>query len=73
MNSDRENPAQAFIAHHLAESVNRIEWDELHPDVRELWLTKAGTLLRAMYRAGFTIPQPADPDAVWASLGALPA
>ena len=64
----RENPATVFMAHHLAETVNRIPWAELHADVRDLWMDRVNDLILAMYQAGFTIPQPDDPDAVWAAL-----
>lgn len=58
----RQNPAGDFIARYLAVAVNRLPWDELHPDVRATWLAKSDGLLAAMYNAGFTVPQPGRPS-----------
>jgi hypothetical protein len=65
----RENPATGFIALVLAERLDG-PWPTLNHAARGGWLDTAGHLIRAMYDAGFTIPQPTDPDHVWAYLEA---
>ena len=67
--SQRENPATVFIAHTLAERVHG-PWASLPAFVRREWYERASDLVIDMYAAGFTIPQPEDPDAVWARLQA---
>jgi hypothetical protein len=67
--TERENPATTFIAVTLCEYVHG-DWANVPDYVRDDWTERAGHLLRAMYAAGFTIPQPDDPDRVWNELKA---
>lgn len=66
----RENPGTAFIARTLAEHVRSKPWAELDREMQTYWYSVASHLVIRMYENGFTIPQPADPDAVWAMLKA---
>lgn len=64
----RQNPAGTFIAMTLAEQATGKPWRKLSRDTQAKWVECASNLIIAMYRAGFTLPQPVDPDAVWDSL-----
>jgi hypothetical protein len=61
----RENPATLFIARTLAEHATGKPWRQIRQARRIKWAERASHLVIEMYAAGFTIPQPADPDAVW--------
>lgn len=60
-----ENPGVSFIAITLGEWVEKVPWAQMSRDQRTYWFQAASELVSAMYGAGFTIPQPVDPVAVW--------
>lgn len=66
--TQRENPASAFIARKLGENVEKTPWRSMSPDQRIYWYGITSDLISSMYDAGFTIPQPEDPVAVWEKL-----
>jgi hypothetical protein len=63
--SERENPATVWLAHWLAQKVHGVPWRLLDFDGRGRWLAVATELITDMYGAGFTIPQPGNPGAIW--------
>jgi hypothetical protein len=65
----RQNPAYLFMARTLAEKATGKPWHRLSRSNRLKWLHLADELIIAMYGAGFNIPQPEDPDAVYRALG----
>lgn len=66
----RENPATVFMARQIGEHVEQVPWREMSRDQQFYWLNTAFLMVTAMYDAGFTIPQPENPDAVWDELKA---
>jgi hypothetical protein len=63
-----ENPASAFIAQTIAEKITGLPWSEIRPDWQHLYSEVASHVVIEMYDAGFVIPQPTDPEAVWAAI-----
>lgn len=63
-----ENPATAFMTVFLAESLHGAAWEHISEKKRWNCGRLVSDLVIAMYEAGFTIPQPDNPEAIWASL-----
>lgn len=64
----RSNPAVHFMAKTLAENATGKPWRRVSQKKRLMWMERAAHLLTEMYLAGFRIPMPVDPGAVWKGL-----
>lgn len=65
-----ENPAVSFMTVFLAESIHGADWADISDKERRKCGRLVSDLITAMYDAGFTIPQPDDPEGIWANLRA---